>query len=382
MSEAPGETNAAQAAPVRIALRPLQGSAAEPWSVALESDLLWLHAPDGRVVMMLAREDAARHLRFDWNVPRGRVVSFVVVEGLKAHRFRCGRRELGVLLDWLPQKPREAMEREVRLYGAAIVLTGVLQISLPEYFPGLWGLAFVLLGLAAMFYAKRPMYAANSLLMLAAGGVLLFSRRHVHAAAGLQVDLKQVLPTGLGSVLLMWGVQQFALLGANHRLRVARLRGAESLLGERSPSPAVKRVRWAVMILAALLVGQVLGLFLQRYVGTSAPILRDWVLCLTLAGVALGAVGVLRWREEAAYLEARIAGQFAVVLGVLYCAGLFNVPIENSLPFPPDILWIGLFSLRQPYVWLPLIGLVLLFNRWFGRAVEKELEGAREQREF
>lgn len=375
MSEVSGDTASPGANPARISLRPVMGRASETWEVVLEADLLWLHAPDGRVVMMLAREDAARHLRFDWAVPHGRVVSFMIVEGLKTYRFRCGRRALTALLDWLPRKPKEAMEREVRLYGAAIVLTGVLQIALPDYFSRTWGLGFVLIGLAAMFYAKPPMYALNALLMLAAGGVLLYAPRHVPVMAGMRIDLKQVFPTGLGSVLLIWGVQQFALLGANHRLRVARLRVAASSLPEdRLPSPVVRQVRWAVILLAALLLGQVAGLFLQVYLGTTPPALRDWVLCLTLACVAMGAVGVLRWRRRAAYLEARIAGQFTVVLGTLYAAGVFNVPIQGSLPFPPDILWIGLFALRQPFVWLPLIVLVLLFNRWFGKAVERELE--------
>lgn len=365
---------------VALSLRPIHGSRNEQWQVHLEEDLLSLHAPDGRIVMMLPREESALHIRFDWDLLRGRMVSFEVVEGLKAYRFRCGLRDLRALLGWLPRKSREELEKEVRFYGVAVVLIGVFQLLFPAYYFWGWGLGCVGVGLAGVCFPRRWIFAVNALGMLFVGAGLLFEPHPRALLNDAYIDFARVMPTGLGSLLLIWSIQQFSLLGAGHRLRMARRKStAPEMADEDRPSAVVRKVMWFVGILAVLLVGQVIGLVLQWYLGAVKPMFRDWVLCVTLASVAVGAVAVLRLRLHAAYLEARIAGQFTVVLGVLYLAGVMNVPIEGSLPFPPEILWIGLFALGQPYVWAPLVLLVVLFNRWFVRAVAEELEEVPEE---
>ena len=380
---------------VSLALQPIGGPRSERWAVQLDDELLSLLTPDGRLVLMLPREEAARHLRFDWDLPRGRLISFMVAEGLRGHRFRCGARERRVLLEWLPQKPWEEMEKEVRRYGIAFVLTGVFQLLFPAYFFRVLGLAFVLEGLVVISLPKRYMYTVNALLMFAAGLILLFAPKPLAVNPDLSIQWGNVLPTGLGSLLLIWSIQQVSLLSANHQLRVARARTRSGAPGTRSgapgtrsgapgssesafeeaalPSGAIKKVTWGVTFIAVLLVGQVAGLFLQLWLGESPPLFRDWVLCLVLASLTIGMVAVLRWRPHAAYLEAKLAGQFAVGLAVLYVAGVLNADLEGSLPFPPEILWLGLFTLYWPYVWVPLVALVFLFSRWFTRAVEKEL---------
>lgn len=359
---------------ISLKLRPIHGSKSEFWTVLLDEDILSLSTADGRLVMMLPREEAARHLSFDWDLFHGRTVAFEVVEGMKAHRFRCGRRELLRLVRWLPLKPREEIEREARHYGVAVVVVGVVQLLFPAYFPQATGLAFVLQGLAMVCVPKRPMYAVNALLMLVVGLVLLFNPRPVAAHVKDAIDWAQVFRTGLGSMLLIWSIQQFSLLGVKYRLRVARARAIRRSPGEEAPaSPVVRKVMWGVTALAALLVGQVGGLFVQMGLGRDLPMLRDWVLCLTLAALTIGMVVVLRLRPQAAYLEARVAGRFGVVLAGLYSIGVLNIDIEGNLPFPPDILWIGLFALGHPYVWIPLVLLVIGFDWWFSRAVSREL---------
>ena len=362
-----------------LALRPIHGARSERWTLQLDEDILALSTGDGRLVLMLPREESPRHLRFDLYLARGRLLSILVTEGSKAYRFKCSGRDLRRLVDWLPQKSREELEKDVRWYGVAMVLVGVLQLALPQYFHWWLGLAFALQGLLVVVVPKRPMYLLNFGLMLAAGLVLLFMPKSTPPVLAAAIDVARVLCTGLGSLLLIWCVQQLSLLGANHRLRAARIRrDLMELEDENLPSPVLNKIFWVVTTLAALLVGQVAGLFLQAWLGEEPPLPRDWILAITLAVLTIGVAAVLWARPSQAYVEAKIAGQFAVVLAGLYGAGVLSIDISGNLPFPPELLWNGLFALGTPYVWGPIIVFVVLFNWWFSRAVERELGQADE----
>ncbi len=360
--------------PCALSLRPAHGRAREPWSLQLDEGILTLLTPDGRIVMMLPCEEAALHMRFDWDLLRGRTVSFWVVEGLKAHQFQCDRRQLAQLLAWLPQKDPQIVEREVRYYGVAMVLIGVAQLLFPRFYHWGWGLAFVFQGLLAVLLPRRAMFAINALLMMSGGLALLFWRLTSAPADGEMLQWTLFMRTGMGGLLLLWSVQQSALLGANHRLRVARRRRSVDDDEDWQPSPVVRKVSWMVGGLSLLLLCQVAGLFIQHWLGSESPQWRDWVLSLTLATLTLGALAVLRFRTHAAYLEARIAGQMTVVILITYLAGVLIAHTEGSLPFPVDILWLGLFALGSLYHWIAIIVFVLMFNRWFSRAVDREME--------
>ncbi len=360
--------------PCVLSLRPTYGRARRPWSLHLDADILTLLSADGRIVMMLPREEAALHMRFDWDLIHGRTVSFWAVEGMRAHKFLCNRRELAQLLGWLPQKDPQVVEREVRYYGMAMVIIGVAHLLLPRFYHWGWGLAFVSQGLLAILLPRRAMFAVNAIVMMAGGLALLFWRMTSAPAEGEMLQWTLFMRTGMGSLLLLWSVQQSALLGANHRLRVARRRRAVDDDEDGQPSSVVRKVSWMVGGLSLLLVCQVAGLFVQHWFGSESPEWRDWVLSLTLAALSLGALAVLRFRTHAAYLEARIAGQMTVVILITYLAGVLIAHTEGSLPFPVEILWLGLFALGSLYHWIAIIVFVLLFNRWFSRAMDREME--------
>ena len=374
MTGVESENTAAAEKGQSIILRSIHGARSEHWALQLDKDVLSLSTADGRLILMLPRDETPRHLRFDWYLARGRILSIFVAEGSKAYRFKCGRRNLSRLVNWLPQKSDEELEKEVRWYGVAMVLVGVFQLVLPQHFHWWLGLVFALQGLVVVVVSKRLMYLLNFALMLVSGLLLLFMPKTMELVLAEVVDVSRVLSTGLGSLLLIGCIQQISLLGANHRLRAARIRRDLMELEDGSiPSPVLNKVFWAVAALAILLVCQVGGLFLQMWLSEQPPLPRDWILVTALAILTIGVAVVLWVRPSQAYVEAKVAGQFAVVLAVLVVAGLVTIDINGTLPFPPEVLWNGLFALGTPYVWVPIIVLVILFNWWFARAVEKEL---------
>lgn len=374
MDKREGENARAERQPSTLSLRPAHGRAQRLWSLQLDESILSLLDAGGRIVMMLPREEAARHMRFDWDLLHGRTVSFWVVEGLKSHQFRCSGRELRQLLAWLPQKDSQVLESEVRYYGVAMVLIGVAFLLFPRFYPWTWGLAFVSLGLLAVCLPKRPMFALNAMLMIAGGLALLFWRAPTVSTQNEMLQWNLFMRTAMGSLLLLWSIQQSALLGPNHRLRTARRSKTAVHDEDWRPSRTIRKVSWMVGGLALVLWGQVAGLFVQQYFGSSAPEWRDWALSLILAALSLSALAVLRFRTHAAYLEARIAGQMTVVLTIIYLAGVLIANTEGGLPFPVDILWLGFFALGSLYHWIAIIVAVLLFNWWFSRAVDREME--------
>jgi hypothetical protein len=384
MSEVTPDTPVAGAPATRLTLRPLHGGKRDSWFVHLDESILTLFAPDGRIVKMFPKDDAARHIRFDWDLRFGRAVTFMEDESFRARRFRCSRSDLGLLINWLPQRTPYEMEREVRHHGVVMVLIGVIQLLFQAYFSRGWGLAFVVEGLLVVLWSRRFMYVLNALLLIVAGSLLLFGAPPHHIVPAPlpgyngQYDLWRIATTSLGGFMLLWSIHQSLLLSANHRLRLAKKRRSE-LAGEEDDdesesSRAVRLVLWAVGALAVFLTAHVAGLVLQSVMGENAPKPEDWVLVLTLDAVAVGAAMVLYWRPSNAYLEARVAGQYTVVLAVLYLAGVFSVSLEETLPFPSEILWAGLSTLSWSYVWAPIIGGVAAFNWWFSRAVEDEMD--------
>ncbi len=372
MTDSEGHTATRENEAISVPLRPIHGKRGAPWSADMDGDVLSLLAPDGRLVMMLPREEAAGHLSFEWDLLRGRTVSFSLVEGLKKYRFKCSAGQLRKLAAWLPSKSREEMDKETRYYGIALVVFGVGQLLFREQFHWGWGLAFVVMGLACLASPRQVMYMGNGLLLLTAGLAFLFLAQPAVSSP----EFVQALVTGLGSLFLLWGIQQFSLLGVNHRLRAARAhRYSQTDDGEeRPPSRVVRIVGYALAIVSLLCVLQVGGLFAQIWLAERTPALQEWILCGTLAGLSLGMTAALLLRRNATYIEAKVAGQFAAVFAVIRFAGTAVHPLDGTrLPFDPSVLSDGVFFLSSPRVWVPLVLLVLAFNWWFGRAVTREL---------
>ncbi len=355
-----------------LELTPLFASHATPWVIKLEKELLILHADDGRIVMMLPQQDAARHLRFNRTLSGSYILSCVVVEG-KAYRFNCSRANAHYLSQWLPQKPVETLREEVRRYGIAFILLGAALLLFPRLFFWGWGLTFILLGVLNVLLPYQKIHLLNALCMLSIAPIPLYFKPALGVAPGAPYDWILVASTGLGSLLIMWSIQQCALLGINHRIHAAhscRLPATEEIL---PPSKAVRYILYTTLIFLLLLIGHLVGLFLQQYYTTPPPDLRDWVVYISLAMVTFGIIIVLRFRSYKSYLEARIAGNYLILLSGLYLTGLFHTTLANALPFPSELIWNGLFAVGNPRMWLPLLVAILLFNHWFSRAIEKEL---------
>lgn len=358
-----------------LVLQPVHGDAKDAYTVSLDEDVLSLISPDERLVMMLPREEAARHLRFNYDLFHGRTVSFVVVEGLKAHTFKCPLLELEQLLSWLPQKPREEQERDVRLYGVAFVMLGTAQLLFQQLLFWIWGLGFVLLGLANIWWPRRYMYSVNATAMFAVGLVLLFAPVPIGVTAADNAETVKLLATGLGSLLIVWSVQQASLIGPIHRLRVARAHyDAVARLGEPRPSPSVRIIAWSMFALGLIFAAHLAWLGARSSAGAAADGWPDWVITGAAAFAMFSAAIILRIRGYKSYLEAKLAAQFALVLIAFYGAGLIRMLTVEGIAFGPGILREGLLSLANIYVWAPLVAVVLLFNRWYAGRVERELE--------
>jgi hypothetical protein len=91
--------------------------------------------------------------------------------------------------------------------------------------------------------------------------------------------------------------------------------------------------------------------------------------------------GALLYRRSALYREARVAGQLIVVTCVLglWAAGFAISQLTASSPAGFDgLIGSHLDLLAQPYVWVSFIPFVLIYNRWFVRAVDREMEELRD----
>lgn len=361
-----------------ILLRPVHGQTDEAFTVSLEDELLSLISPDGRMVMMLPREEAVRHLRFNFDIFRGRTVSFVVIEGAKAYTFKCPLLELEQLLGWLPQKPQLEREREVRRYGVALILLGTAMLLFQEFFFWPWPLLLTLAGVGCVVLPHRFMYGVNAGLMFFISMVLFFSPRPIGLSPGENLETVRLLSTGLGSLLILWSVEQMSMMGPIHRLRMAREHHASGSIDfiDDTPSPAVRKIALGLLLLGLFFLAHFawVATLDWRGMGTQEENVYDWLLYATASlTTLLGALALHIW-DYRAYLEAKIAGQFAIVLLVFYAAGLASMALQDNLTLSPYALSRGIFTFANIYVWAPLVALVILFNRWFTCAVEKDLE--------
>ena len=366
VDESAGETTA-------LPLIPVAGGAGETWSVQLDDGLLSLLAVDGRTVMMLPLEAAARHLRFEWDLMRGRTVSFSLAEGMRGHRFRCGKDTVRTLLSWLPRKSERDQEREVRRYGAALVLFGTLQLLFPAHaFQG-WGLACVLLGIVNVLYGGRAVFAFNGGAMLALGAAVLFlplPERFAPEAAG---GAQRLISTGTGAILLIWGVQQFSLLSPMQQLHVARTEGYTG-----GGTPARSRLIIAVsatsLLLSLLMAAHVAGIYATARTPDTFAAVNDVILYVAPMLVLFTGAIILAVRRRPPYVEAKLTGQFALVLLVLYLIGLGVCLKGGESPYPLGALSTGVSMAVRLYVWAPVVLLLLAFNRWYGRRARREVE--------
>ena len=368
------EAETTEDGPQQLLLKSVKGTGTTPWTVQLEDDLLSLLSPEGRLIMMLPQEDAARHMRFDRNLRHGGTVSFVLMDGLKAYTFKCPSTDRRALLKWLPQKSHQVLTREIRLYGVALILVGALQLLFQSYFFWGRGLAVLLLGVGNIVYERRTVFAINGIMLAIFGLIYLFVPIPSGTLPAIQEQLAKILATGLGSVFLIWSIQQFSLLGPKQQIFYARAQSTpDEEEVESNSSKLIRKVVILATLLALLLAAHLAGILWQLRTSDLPPSLADIILYAAPMLVLAGATVILSLSKSPKYIEAKLAGQFAMFLAVLYAAGLIAAQQQGLSLFTPSPLKIGGELLVKPYVWLPIIVLVLAFNQWFAEVFEREL---------
>ncbi len=395
----------------QIELQRIYPRGGAPWTIAMGPELLTLHHSDGRPIVMLFREEAARYMHFSHDPLRGTVVTVSFIPGMKGYSFLCSREALAKLLNWLPHKTREEIETEIYRSGVGVGLLGVAQLLLTQGSSWGWGIVLLLTGLLAILLPRRQIYYVNGMFMLLVGlaDLVMYSPSGTHGAG---IHLAELLPVLMGGMLIIWFAHQISLASPNHQLRAARAirdKRAEFLP---SHSPIVHGVAWTirwVSLLFAVYAVAVLVVALS-YSDALGPLggLTSMLPDLAIFGVLamllfVVSVGMATSRTPA-YLEAKVSAQLVIAVGVL---SLWSVVLNFDPHAPasffghvflPDILvfdypyaW-GSMSLfggwmskelavyARPYVWITLVLCVVAFNWWFTRSVDKELEDQRCQR--
>jgi len=216
-------------------------------------------------------------------------------------------------------------------------------------------------------------YGVNAAAMFVASLVLLFAPVPLGLRSGADLETARLLATGLGSLLIIWSVQQASLLGPIHRLRLARAHRDARNARERAPSSAVKAIAWTVGALGVFFLAHLGWLGMQARAGAGEGLIEDWILHGVVSGTLLLLAGSMWVRGFRSYVEAKLAAQFALMLAVFYAAGAGTM-LWSAEALGPQVLRMGFLAWSQVYVWAPLVVLVVVFNRWLAGRVERELE--------
>lgn len=340
-----------------VALTPLKGGA--PCSIQFDEEVLSLRADDDRVLMMLPRDDAALHIKFDWRLPYGPVVSFVVVEGLRAYHYRASREATRALLDWLPLRTEEALANELRWHGVGVVLLGVAMLLFPH--AALWplaGVAVALAGCLSVLRTRRNQYAVNATLFAALGLGLLFAPPWIAPP-----ETTFLWPTLFGGLLVVWGIQQAALMSPQHLMDQSRA-------NQSAPRRMLRRGSRVHTVLATITLGCALPLAALAWQNRA-----DFSLLLSYSALAVVTIGiasaiVLRGRQS--YRELQLGGQWIVLILYFLTYGLIwhaAWRVTDPAPYPLG----PIYNFHLPYVSLPLLALVVLFNVLLRRVIRARL---------
>lgn len=371
-------------APFFVQLQPIPDNGKSLWSVKLEPDILTLISPDNQEVLQLHREEAARYINFAHDLRRGRVIHFVIIEGLKSYSFRCAKVQLLKLLTWMPHKEASEIDREVRRSGVALGLLGALNFLLAQR---MWmGMGVVLIAVGAWSYVRpnRKMFAVNGLLLLATGlwdlATWSFAAADI-SANGLGYS---IVPMTVGIVFILWGIHQLTLLGPNHQVRIARELRDERASLALQPSDIVRRIALLNAGLAVVFAGYAAVLLAAGLLFAAHPqqgplpwLTPDLVVFGVCGVLAAASAWILLRQKRPAYMEARVCTQVAISVMVFGLWGaVFSLASDSPFSFFGDVVYTT-HVIFAPAVWLTLIAAVALFNRWYGRRVDAELESQR-----
>lgn len=377
--------------PFHLVLQPI--ASCGTWSARLERDVVTLYNAENKQVLIVPRDEVASHVRFAWDVFRGRTVSFVPFPGMKPYTFRCGKATFEKLRGWLPSKSPEETANEVRLNAIAVALFGIFFLMRYVDFHWIWGLTFLAAGAIGIFYPKRSLYLLNGLVMFSfVIGQIVVAGGFGGPGPGAIYETSQLMSVIAICVFACWSVQQLSMLQANAQVRAARLRGmADAFAIPAGSSMLVRTIGRAALITSITLWIYIAGVMAVRALDlyttdTADPTWisqgrADQVVLPVLAVFTLLAGIYLMRRKRPAYFDARIVAQVLIVIVVCALWGLLGIFRPTApLSFFGPLLTSGGFMLLKPYAWITLLILVIGFNRWFSKAMDAELEQALESR--
>jgi hypothetical protein len=355
---------------LHIRLRPVKGQRGADWSLVLDTDMLTLTTPEGRVVMMLPRDDAVNHVRFLWDVLRGPVLLLEVVPGLKGYHFRKTNSIQNALLEWLPQRSKTRMEFEIRRHGICMLLFTLVLFQLGNLFPTLPVTMINAAGILLLAWPVRRNVGVSAL-MLSLGGLWLLY--HAAFASGLAAIGAYARPavTAAGAVALLWGIQQTTTASANHRLEAARSEHPDSGAFPQPINVAVWYFAGGLCLLVAGFLGAVMWNFYKQNGATS------WELGLHAAPLAatVGMAVILFLRAGRGLLEVKLSAQWLIVVLVVLAYGAWHGdPDPNA-----SLLQAGIRHLSRAHVWVTAVVLILGFNAsfrfWLSRQLRQKSGG-------
>lgn len=344
------------------------------WHAEFDGVLIRLRDSDDREVLAMADTEAARHVRIARDLRYGRVVHFTPSRGMRAFTFKCDSDNLNLLLDWLPKKSSEEVRQEVLFQGIAMLLAGPALMLWQESVHIAWGIALFLVGNVAILIRRRAVYVVSGTIMFSfalAQGFL--------APSALQYDgILGVFPSIAATGLVCWAVHQLSMLTINQQIRSAR--SLRQQVEDNGHSPLVQRIGVIMTAASVVLTGIAIPMWINLYAASEG--LPPWlsidaaIVTVTVLAAFTSMAGLtLLLRAKASYRDARGAMLVLIAgLGVLLWTG----PAQFAQGFLPQ--WLNPATSENPellataHILVALLPAVLLFNHWFTRATENELD--------
>jgi len=375
---------------LRLDLPSLNSPSGEKWTLRLESDILTLIRPGNRAVLKLHRDEVARYLRFTRDLLRGRIVTFVLIQGAKKYSFRCTREEQKVLLRWLPEITPSYLTRQAQLACIGVALFGMLHFLISRGLFWICGTWLIFAALLGFMLPTRKTFLVNGVVLIMAGLWDLSTGSPVDFRPWSVPPEDRVIPVLIGSLVLMWGIQQISMLGPNQLLRVVRAARDERVSFLPQESGTVRRIGRlnivATLIFAVYVGAMLLGISQNagKYAGAGRPpsiepLVRDCIIFGVLTLLTIFSAIRFLIRKPPAYGEAKVSGQLLVSVAVLSLwSFISNVNLAQPSTLLNGAVTANPLVFTRSYVWGSLILCVLGFNRWFTHAVDRELEEQRD----
>ncbi len=352
------------------------------WTIRLEPEILTLLSPKNSEVFQVLREELARYIRFKHDLVHGYTLLFTIVEGVRSYAFTCTKVQAMKLLNWMPHKSAADVERDIRRSGIAIALLGMLDLVVAQRMGMGMGLVLMALGALGYFRPQRALHAVNGVTLLATGLWDLFMGSFVASDGSSAVLVSCVIALATGIAFIVCGIQQFYMLSPNEHARVAREMRDKRVLLRMQRSHVVRLIAEFNIGAAALFGSYAIAVSLLARSGGGDPMAGlasawakpDLVVFGAASLLSLVSAVVLLVQARPAYAEAKVSAQVLLGVAVFAVWGMiFNLVGGSDFSFFGDVVYTD-HVVYAPSVWGSLIASVLMFNRWFGRAVDRELE--------